>query len=338
MRETTWLSESNDRIKDAAAFLLGTDKCDYVDFSIPSILKVNVRVYSTSQLYLRYLSDNFPPKDMLNETPSITLYYDRNSTDSLKAFRPDLNLTSLTTPCVGLFEELSNTGLITGLDEYGLLTSTVIGMYSRLLFEDNWNPIHGAAIQVNGKGALIIGHHGAGKSTALLNLIHRTRNFANYRVLTDDWSVARHDGESIKLHSIEEKMSFSDSLVRDNPELNLITLYEQNEVAGIGKLWIDIDKVLGSGMHIQETTLKKVLIFSPAQSEKLITEISAEEVAELLVDSSYHMPDSGRGFKERQLAFWSNALSKVDYVQVNSRNSNKPKDEIYKTILDYILG
>jgi hypothetical protein len=335
MRETTWLSESKEKIREAATHLMRTDKSDYVDFSIPRILKTNVRVYATSDLYLTYLSNNFPTQETLEETPSITLYYDRNSTDSLKALRTDLPL--ITTPCIGLFEEVSNTGLITGLDEYGLLTSTVIGMHSRLLFANKWNPIHGAVINLAGRGAVLIGHHGAGKSTALLNIIHHAKDKSKIRVLTDDWSVARQEGSSITVHSIEQKMSFSEKLVRENPELDLMTLYEQNALGGIGKLWIDIDKVLGSGTSIQDTTLRKLLVFSPNQDEELITRIPISTVAELLVDSSYHMPDTGQGFKTRQLTFWNDVLTNIDFAQINSRFNRMPKDEIYGRILDYIM-
>lgn len=336
MRETTWLSESNEKIREVATHLIGTNKSDYVDFSIARILKTNVRVYTDSDLYLGYLSENFPSFDPIGEMPSITLYYIRSSSDLLTKFGYDL--TGIKTPCVGLFDEMSNIGLIAGLDEYGLLTSTVIGMHSRLLFAKKFNPIHGAVIDIDGQGAVLIGYHGAGKSTALLNLIHRAKDKIKISVLTDDWSVARQEGSSIIVHSIEHKMSFSESLVRQNPELDLMTLYKENALGGIGKLWIDIDKVLGNGTYIQDTTLKKVLVFSPNHDEELITRIPLSTVAELLVDSSYHMPDSGPGFKARQLNFWTDVLLNIDCVQINSRYSRKTKDDIYGTILAYLTA
>lgn len=284
---------------------------------------------------MRYLKDNFPPAEQSGEIPTITLYYDHNSLDSVKAFRPDL--TFVKTPCIGMFNETSNTGLITGVDEYGLLTSTVNGMHSRLLFSKNWNPIHGAVIQIDDQGAVLIGHHGAGKSTALLNLIHHAKEIKKINVLTDDWSVARKEGASIAIQSIEHKMSFSESLVRKNQELDLMALYEQHALGGIGKLWIDIDEVLGNSIYIPATIMKKLLVFTPDQGEELITKIPIDTAAYLLVDSAYHMPDCGQGIKARQISFWTDVLDSIDCVQVNSRYSRKQKHEIYKELLDFIL-
>ncbi len=334
MRETTWLSVTNEIIEQMAPQMIG-EKSKYVDFSIPKVLRANVRVYANSNLYLNYLGDNFPKPDRSEATPSITLYYDSNSLDAIKKIFP--NLPNIETPCIGLFDETNNTGLITGLDEYGLLTSTVIGMHSRVLFKNNWNPIHGAAVQFENKGLLLIGHHGAGKSTALLNLIHRSKNRMKIGILTDDWSVARREGSSIKLQSIESKMSFSEKLVRENPELGLADLYEQYAKTGIGKLWIDIDQVFGKGIHIQETELKMLLIFSSHPDKELISNIAVSDVADLLVDSAYHMPDCGPGFKDRQLAFWTENLDKIECIQINNRNRFTPKDDIYNTIINYIL-
>jgi hypothetical protein len=337
MRETTWFCSSADDILETGNKLIGNNS-NYVDFSISRVLPVNIRVYSTSELYLNYLKDNFNTYDISSNIPIITLYYDRhNSIEQLKSVRPDLNL-DIITPCAGLFDEVKNVGLITGLDEYGLLTSTVHGLYSRLLFSNNWNPIHGAVIDLNGQGTILIGHHGAGKSTALLNLIHYTKDIMRINVLTDDWSVARSEGSAIKICSIEKKMSFSESLVNANPELNLIDLYKNQALGGIGKLWIDIDDVLGSGTSIQETTLKNVLIFSPNNGDELITNISLDEAVHLLVDTSYHMPDCGEGIKERQLSFWNTSLKAIKFFQVDSRYSHLSKEKIYNLLVDYIIS
>jgi hypothetical protein len=334
MRETTWLAESKDKIQEVAAHLLGR-RSNYADFSVSKILKTNVRVYANSDLYLHYLNENFQLPDYSDERPSITLYYDYGRADSLKAF--GYNLNGINTPCIGLFDEVSSTGLITGLDDYGLMKSTVIGIHSRLLFVKNWIPIHGAVINLDGMGVMIIGYHGAGKSTALLNIIHRTSNETRVSVLTDDWSVARKDGSLVKVHSIEQKMSFSKSLACENPELDLLTQYNKRVVDGIGKVWIDIDEVFGNGSYAQETTLKKVLVFSNNHCEEVISPIPIKTVADLLVDSSYHMPDTGKGTKERLLFFWNNVLTEIDCVQINNRHIFKPKDKIYGEILDYLV-
>lgn len=334
MRETTWIPETKDRIQEVAMHLLGT-KTNCADFSVSAIRKANVRVYSKSDLYLNYLTTNFLPADYRQEIPLVTLYYDYGNASELRTLGYN-NLDDINTPCIGLFDDDNHTGLITGLDEYGLLKSTVLGMYSKLLFAENWIPIHGAVIDFDGRGAIIIGHHGAGKSTALLNIIHRAKAKTKIAVLTDDWSAVRKDGPSVRIHSIEQKMSFSESFANENPELNLGILYKERVVDGIDKVWLDIEDVIGSGSYTQETTLKKVLVFSNSQSAEIIRSVPSNTVANLLVDSSYHMPDTGERTKERLLSFWGDVLSEIDCVQVNNRQSFRSKDEVYAVILDYL--
>ncbi|MGZ5486096.1 MAG: hypothetical protein ACXWFB_09345, partial [Nitrososphaeraceae archaeon] len=191
-------------------------------------------------------------------------------------------------------------------------------------------------ISYNGQGVIIVGYHGAGKSTALLNIINYAKGKANIGMLTDDWAVACKNSCIVKVHSIERNMSFNKSLILDNPELNLTDIYEQQALAGLDKMWIDISDVFQNNIFVEETVLKKVLVLSSEPSEIVINEIPLLAAAELLADSSYHMPDTGEQVKKYLLSFWCDILQNIDVIQVNTRSFNKTKDDIYKDILLYL--
>lgn len=333
MRETTWLPETASRIRALAERLLPSSTRAHVTVSINRLIAANVQAHATSELYLRYLSENFAPATDA-ERPTITLYYHAGATDWLKDSGYDIGV--LATPCVALFDAETNTALISGLDEYGLFKSTAVGLHSRLLFKAGWSPIHAAVVSLDGKGMVITGYHGAGKSTALLNIVHHARATCKIVVLTDDWAVARRRDESVEVQSIENRMSFGEALARDNPELNLMPLYKRYIRGDIGKAWAHVDDVLGAGTYGPQTTLDKILVFASDKRDELISPIPIADTAALLVDSAYHMPDAGGAIHERLTAFWSDVLTNIECVQINNRHGNRPKAEIYTELVRYL--
>lgn len=303
-------------------------------FSIDRIRRINIEAYISAEAYRRYILANFPPPGPESDN-RITLFCHGGPIEALRSFGYDLS--QLVTPCVGLFDADENVALISGPEEYGLFKSTAVGLHSRLLLELEWTPIHAAAISCDGLGVVITGYHGAGKSTALLNLLHYGRAVADIRVLTDDWSVARLTDASVTMCSIEDRMSFGLGLVRDNPELNLMQAYQAHIVDGLDKAWAHIDDVLGAGTYEEEAILRRVLLFSPADSRALIRPVPTAAAVELLVDSSYHMPDTGPDTTTRLAQFWTAALRDVECIEISNRHERRDKSEIYPAILEYLL-
>ncbi|MCB2189771.1 MAG: hypothetical protein KQJ78_25435 [Deltaproteobacteria bacterium] len=335
MRETTWLAADAPTIKGMAEDLLEDNSKAPIRISVKGIRPANIYVYTVNDSYRRYLMRNFSTQIESNGVRRASLYYCPVSIDRMSRY--GWNISSLMTPSLGFYDSEAAVALMCGLDEYGLLKSAVVGLHTRFLFADGYRPIHGAVISLDGRGIVIVGHHGAGKSTALLNLASRLKGYPGLRVLTDDWSVASESNDgSIEVYSMERRMSLSTLLSDENPEMNLNRLFYSHREYGIDKVWADIDDVLWKGAYAAQAKLSEILVFTPDINSALISDISAEEVTRLLVDSAYHMPDENVEVVKVMHEFWHKHLKNHRCLCINNRHDLRKKDDIYSTIINYL--
>jgi hypothetical protein len=75
-------------------------------------------------------------------------------------------------------------------------------------------PLHAAALEYQGRGVLIPGGHGCGKTTALLSLLRE-----GYRYLADDHPLLRDKGIGQELLGIPTKIDVTDGTISMFPEL-----------------------------------------------------------------------------------------------------------------------
>jgi len=340
VRETTWLQADEGEIEEVANKLTQNEGWKTAEVRWTRVRSTRLRVHSKSRAYLDYLVENYhsPVHDGDLDERLVTLYYyagdKKGLVDELRPGRADF----VETPCLGLYAKESQLGLIAGLDEYGLMKSTALGLHSRVLFDDGWYPVHGAVFQIAGKGVILIGHHGAGKSTALLGLMHRARDKkVCASLLTDDWAVARmHGTGKVEIRAIDDRISFSERLAKENPELGILELIPKKRPAGIDKFWIPINDVF-PGTARKRLLLDAVVVLVPLAADHLIRQANSEEVCEILSDSAYHMPDCG-GVADKLRIFWRLVLASRPCLLVDSRYSKGRRDENYHLILDAIAG
>lgn len=87
--------------------------------------------------------------------------------------------------------------------------------FSRLLASRGLYMIHAAALERRGRGVLIPGVRGVGKSTSSVALLR-----AGYRCLSDDKPFLRANGNGISLLAFPEKIDITDQTVSFFPELS----------------------------------------------------------------------------------------------------------------------
>jgi hypothetical protein len=332
MRETTWHAASKGRIEEIASAVLGPGYGAAIEFSVAAPSPSNIRVYAKQAEYRRYLKKNFPSPVM--DAPWLTFYYCTEGAQVFAACGHDPRAEN--TPSMGLYDWETGTGIIYGPSEYGLVKSTAVGLHTRLVFEQGWNPIHGAVAQVDGSGVLIIGHHGAGKSTALLNVIRFARGRFQVRVLTDDWAVARKKEGDLSIQAIEPRMAVSSQLVAENPHLDLAPQYFAAKDEAIDKAWIHVDDVW-PGQHCESAVIRKIFVFSHAMPGT-VQPADRAHVAEIIVESAYHMPDEDTKIVGKMREFWASSLSSVSCWEINNRHDGRSIEEIYYPILNLLTG
>ena len=86
------------------------------------------------------------------------------------------------------YDPLSRSCFIFNMDYYGWIKSLALSLAGDIL-EDNHSiySVHGACLDLGGKGVCILGGSGAGKTTHTYGLMRRP----NVRVVSDDWFFAR---------------------------------------------------------------------------------------------------------------------------------------------------
>jgi len=86
--------------------------------------------------------------------------------------------------------------------------------FAQLLARRGLHVVHAAALERNGRGVLIPGISGSGKSTCCVSLMR-----AGYRCLSDDKPFLRQDGSNIELLPFPEMIDVTDQSVAFFPEL-----------------------------------------------------------------------------------------------------------------------
>ncbi|MCZ7626465.1 MAG: hypothetical protein M5R38_12370 [Candidatus Methylomirabilis sp.] len=87
--------------------------------------------------------------------------------------------------------------------------------FAQLLARRGLHVVHAAALERNGRGVLIPGVSGSGKSTSCVSLMR-----AGYRCLSDDKPFLRENGSGIELLPFPEMIDVTDQSVAFFPELS----------------------------------------------------------------------------------------------------------------------
>lgn len=330
-RETTWQESSKEEIEKIYQKLKFQEIPQNSIVTINTPIPISCEITTDSYQLLKNL------ERMLGNTNStakekLKMFFVRDK-DIHSLESTGFKLPNVETDCFGLCDSKENTLLITGGQGYGLLKSVVYGFASLSSTKAGYFPAHGAVIQINGKGKLLVGHHGAGKTTTLLHLMHYFSQ-EGIRLLTDDWALFNDESNSIKATSLEQRISFKRDFIDEFPNLDLNNQYNKNKIKGIPKVYIKPDDIYGEGTFVETSQIDSVVLLDPRNSSELFSIPSKESAIELLVDSSYHMPDVDKNIKEKQYEFWRKVLESCNLISLDTRYSSPDNRNTYNQIFD----
>ncbi len=333
IRETTWRLSTTKTIEEiykSLNFLEGEQKAS-VSINSPNPTKIQV---VTDSSFLINTIGKMINSTSLPTSDSMKLFYARTKDKSVFA-NFGFDNSKIDTDCFGLYDPVEKTALIVGGLGYGLLKSVLYGMASLNSEEMGYYPSHGVVIQINGKGKLLVGHHGAGKTTTLLKLMHHTSE-KGCKILTDDWGLFRNENNIILASTLEDKISFKEGFVSEFPELKLKEIFKKNKIDGIPKVYINPKEMYGEDSFVETSIVDSIILLDQRNSQQLIRKANKREVIELLTESAYHMPDAQKDVRDRQIAFWEQASSNCNLVSLDTRfKSNKEAimySEIFKVL------
>ena len=218
------------------------------------------------------------------------------------------------------YDPLSRSCFIFNMDYYGWIKSLALSLAGDIL-EDNHSiySVHGACLDLGGKGVCILGGSGAGKTTHTYGLMRRP----NVRVVSDDWFFARIFGEDILAFGSEKNFYIRADLADIWKEFSGMVdraVFDQK-----GRAVVDLRWLVGKGRILPLTTLQTVIILKrdPSQSET-VRQMEAGQALAVLEGNDYFNPHLlvKNEFKRRlRSRFFGKLLTSTRVFEVNTKGT-----------------
>jgi hypothetical protein len=184
------------------------------------------------------------------------------------------------------YDPQSKTCFLINMDYYGWIKSLALSVAGDVLEDEHGiYSVHGACLDVHGRGLCILGSSGAGKTTHTYGLLRSPL----VRVVSDDWFFGRVFGEDVLAYGSEKNFYIRAELAEIWPEFSGLVgkaLFDQK-----GRGVVDLRWVIGKGRFLPLTTLETVIFLKrdPGDKEQL-SRLEAGEALEILEGNSYFNP------------------------------------------------
>jgi hypothetical protein len=189
-------------------------------------------------------------------------------------------------PDTVLFDAHSRSAYLINFKYYGWIKSIALSLAGDIL-EDEHDiySVHGACMDIDGKGLCIIGNSGAGKTTQTYGLLKDSHT----RIVSDDWFFSRVYGPDILAYGSEKNFYIRKDLATVWKEYD--GLVPAGDFDEEGRAVADLRWVIGKGRILPMTTLKLIILLkrdpadtTPARSLLL------EEALVLFEENNYFNP------------------------------------------------
>src|SRR5208337_1697695 len=185
-----------------------------------------------------------------------------------------------------LYDPASKTAFLLNFKYYGWIKSLALSLAGDIL-EDEHNiySIHGACIDVDGKGICIVGGPGAGKTTQTYGLLRDPST----RIVSDDWFFARVYGPDVLVYGSEKNFYIQQDL--ETIWKGFGGLVEKGDYDADGRAVADVRWVIGKGRILPMTTLKIIIVLRRAPAdENVVQTLDPETGLKFFAENNYFNP------------------------------------------------
>jgi len=231
-----------------------------------------------------------------------------------------------------LYDPLSKTAFLINIDYYGWVKSIALSVAGDIL-EDNHgiNSVHGACVDIEGKGACLIAPSRTGKTTHTYGLLR----LKGVRVVSDDWFFVRLLGESALAFASEKNFYVEADIAKHWCEYQ--QLVEKAEFDSRGRAVVNVRWVVGKGKILPMTTLKKAVLLKRDEGEAWIFKKLSREEATLYVESTDfcnpHLLVKDERKTSLRRRFFKQLFDTLEVHMVNTANPISQSHEAIKEIL-----
>ncbi|MFA5002293.1 MAG: aldolase [Methanolinea sp.] len=164
-----------------------------------------------------------------------------------------------------LYDPYSKTVFLINIHYYGWIKSIALSCAGDILEDAHGiHSVHGACIDVDGRGLCIVGLSGAGKTTQTYGLLSDPRA----RVVADDWFFTRVFDRDILAFGSERNFYIRQDLETVWKEFG--GMVRADEYDADGRAVADLRWVIGKGRLIPLTTLRTVIIMKRDPSDPVV--------------------------------------------------------------------
>lgn len=175
-------------------------------------------------------------------------------------------------PDTVLYDPYSKTVFLLNIHYYGWIKSIALSCAGDILEDEHGiSSIHGACIDIDGRGLCIVGPSGAGKTTQTYGLLSDPRA----RVVADDWFFTRVFDRDILAFGSERNFYIRQDLETIWKEFGGMVRAEEYDADG--RAVADLRWVIGKGRLIPLTTLRTVIILKRDPSDPVVVRPLSQE-------------------------------------------------------------
>jgi len=229
------------------------------------------------------------------------------------------------------YDPQSRTAFLINIDYYGWIKSLALSLAGDVLEDEHEiYSVHGACLDVRGKGVCLLGGSGAGKTTHTYGLLRSPE----VRVVSDDWFYARVYGDNILAYGSEKNFYIRADLATIWKEFD--GLVNGAEFDDKGRAVVDLRQVIGKGRILPLTTLDTLIILKRDQDDKeTIKKLEAADALKILEDNDYFNPHflvKNEIKRNLRSSFFDALLSRTKVYQINTTGTPEESQKMIKEI------
>lgn len=224
---------------------------------------------------------------------------------------------------------------------YGFVNTTIIGVFSKaFLQEDGEHYAHAGCMSVNGRGLLVLGDQGAGKSTLVSKMLSRLegKSETDVRFCTDDWVYLSEQGGRLlakrasKEYRIDADTINSSAISLSDSFMAAITKYNIQEKAA--KFSMPVQALCEQFGYASTEILEcgTVVVLNPGQDE-FISRASYESIEGILKSSTKNVPPLTAEENFNLAEFWRHQIRVRRVISINNRQRGTSIDQVVDEVL-----
>ena len=234
-------------------------------------------------------------------------------------------------PDTVFFDPHSRSAYLINFNYYGWIKSIALSLAGDIL-EDEHNiySVHGACMDIDGKGLCLIGNSGAGKTTQTYGLLKDPHT----RIVSDDWFFSRVYGPDILAFGSEKNFYIRKDLATVWKEYD--GLVPEGDFDKEGRAVADLRWVIGKGRILPMTTLKMMIILKRDPMDKNeARSLLPEEGLLLFEENNYfnpHLLVNNPYKKHIRKRYITNLLERTTVYLVNTINTPQETQRLIRSL------